>query len=112
MGRVWTDSQTRPARLVASAPSPLAIRLLAKDHAMEEIKRQVNRAHRRLVLQQFLTIVAWSLFATLLVGAIGLTIPKIWVLSGIDREAWMWSWIGGSIAAGLLVAGVWTYIVR
>ena len=79
---------------------------------MEEIKRQVNRAHRRLVLQQFLTIVAWSLFATLLVGAIGLTIPKIWALSGIDKDAWLWSWIGGSIVAGLLVAGVWTYIVR
>ena len=79
---------------------------------MEEIKRQVNRAHRRLVLQQFLTVVGWALFATLLVGAIGLAIPKVWVLSGIDREAWLWSWIGGSLAAGLLVAGIWTYAIR
>lgn len=79
---------------------------------MEEIKRQVTRARRRLVLQQFLTIVGWALFASLLVGAIGLAIPKIWVLSGIDREAWLWAWIGGSIAAGLLVAGIWTYAVR
>jgi hypothetical protein len=65
-----------------------------------------------LVLQQFLTIVGWALFASLLVGAIGLAIPKIWVLSGIDREAWKWTWIGGSIAAGLLVAGIWTYAIR
>lgn len=79
---------------------------------MDEIKRQVRRARRRMVLQQFLTIVAWSLFATLVVGAIGLAIPKIWALTGVDRTAWMWSWIGGSIAAGLLVAGVWTYLVR
>jgi hypothetical protein len=79
---------------------------------MEEIKRQVNRAQRRLVLEQFLTIVAWSLFASLLVGVIGLAIPKIWPLMGVDREAWMWSWIAGSAAAGLLVAGVWTYFVR
>ncbi len=79
---------------------------------MEEIKRQVKRARRRMVLQQFLTIVAWSLFASLLVGAIGLAIPKIWALSGIDREAWKWTWIGGSIATGLLMAGVWTYFVR
>ena len=71
---------------------------------MEEIKRQVNRAQRRMVLEQFLTIVAWSLFASLLVGAVGLAIPKIWALSGIDREAWMWGWIPGSAAAGLLVA--------
>ena len=79
---------------------------------MEEIKRQVKRARRRMVLQQFLTVVGWALFASLLVGAIGLAIPKIWVLTGIDREAWMWSWIGGSIGAGLLVAGVWTYVIR
>lgn len=79
---------------------------------MEEIKRQVNRAQRRMVLEQFLTIVAWSLFASLLVGAVGLAIPKIWALTGIDREAWMWGWIAGSTAAGLLVAGVWTYFVR
>jgi hypothetical protein len=79
---------------------------------MEEIKRQVKRARRRMVLQQFLTIVGWSLFATLLVGAIGLAIPKIWVLTGIDREAWKWTWIGGSIASGLLMAGVWTYLIR
>jgi hypothetical protein len=83
-----------------------------KDHAVEEIKRQVKRAQRRMVLQQFLTIVAWSLFASLLVGAIGLAIPKIWPLVGIDRQAWMWSWIAGSAAAGLAVAGIWTYVVR
>jgi hypothetical protein len=79
---------------------------------MQEIKRQVKRARRRMVLQQFLTVVGWALFASLLVGAIGLTIPKIWVLSGIDLQAWMWTWIGGSIATGLLVAGVWTYVIR
>jgi len=79
---------------------------------MEEIKRQVKRARRRMVLQQFLTIVGWALFASLLVGAVGLAIPKIWVLNGIDRQAWMWSWIGGSIGAGLLVAGIWTYAIR
>jgi hypothetical protein len=72
---------------------------------VEEIKRQVGRAHRRLVMQQFLAVCGWSLFATLLVAAIGLAIPRVWVLN-IDKQIWDWSWIGGGLAAGLLLAGV------
>src|SRR5438105_15357703 len=77
---------------------------------MEEIKRQVGRAQRRLVLEQFLRICGWSLFAALLLAAIGLAIPRIWVLN-TSQQVWDWSWIGGSIAAGILLAAVWTYIV-
>jgi tetratricopeptide (TPR) repeat protein len=78
---------------------------------MEEIKRQVGRAQRRLVLQQFLMVIGWSLFATLLIAVVGLAIPRLWVLNVI-KDTWDWSWIGGGIAAGLLVASVWTYIIR
>ncbi|WP_254509985.1 hypothetical protein [Anatilimnocola floriformis] len=78
---------------------------------MEEIKRQVNRAQRRLIGQQFLSIVVWSLFATLLLAAIGLAIPKIWVMP-VKADVWNYSWLGSSVAAGLLIAGVWTYLVR
>jgi len=78
---------------------------------MEEIKRQVGRAHRRLVFQQFLRVVGWSLFATLLIAAIGLAVPRIWPLA-LDRQIWDWSWIGGGLAAGFVVASVWTLIIR
>jgi hypothetical protein len=78
---------------------------------MDEIKRQVGRAHRRLVIQQFLFVMGWSLFATLLVAVIGLAIPRIWVLA-VDQQVWDWSWIGGGIAAGFVVAGLWTWIIR
>jgi len=78
---------------------------------MEEIKRQVGRAQRRLVLQQFLRVFGWSLFATLLLATIGLAIPRLWVLS-VDQQIWDWSWIGGGIAAGLLMAAIWTYVIR
>ena len=78
---------------------------------MEEIKRQVGRAHRRLVFQQFLRVMGWSLFATLLIAVIGLAVPRIWVLA-VDRSIWDWSWIGGGIVAGFLVAGVWTWLIR
>jgi hypothetical protein len=78
---------------------------------MEEIKRQVGRAQRRLIGQQFLSIVVWSLFATLLIGAIGLAIPKIWALP-IKHDVWTYAWLGGSFGIGLVVALVWTYLVR
>jgi len=78
---------------------------------MDEIKRQVGRAHRRLVFQQFLFVVGWSLFATLLIAAIGLAVPRIWVLA-VDQQAWDWSWIGGGVGAGLLMAGLWTWIIH
>jgi hypothetical protein len=78
---------------------------------MEEIKRQVGRARRRLVLQQFLRVFGWSLFTSLLLAAIGLAIPRIWVLE-INHQVWDWSWIGGGIGVGLLMAAVWTYFIR
>ena len=74
---------------------------------MDKIKHQVAVAHHRMITQQFLGIIAWSLFATLLIAAVGLAIPKIWVLP-VDAAVWTWSWVGGSLAAGLLIAGVWT----
>lgn len=77
---------------------------------MEEIKRQVGRAQRRLVLQQFLMVIGWSLFATLLIAVVGLAVPRLWAIN-VFKDTWDWSWIGGGIAAGLLVASVWTYII-
>ncbi len=78
---------------------------------MEEIKRQVSAAQRRLVMQQFLVIATWALFVCLIVTAVGLAIPKIWPLD-IDSRIWIWSWVGGGCALGFLAAIVWTLIVR
>src|SRR5262245_45069826 len=82
-----------------------------KGSAMEEIKRQVGRARTRLVLQQFLRVFGWSLFTTLLLAVIGLAIPRIWILN-LNQQVWDWSWIGGGIGVGLLMAAIWTYAIR
>ena len=74
---------------------------------MDEIRKQVAAARRRLVLQQFLVIAGWSLFACLLVSAIGLAIPKIWAID-LDARWWTWGWIGGGLLAGIVVAVTWT----
>ena len=78
---------------------------------MNEIRLQVRRARRRLVIQQFLSIVTWCLFGFLLLAAIGVAIPKIWPVS-VKPEIWLWSWVGGSLGVAFLVASVWTYMVR
>jgi len=78
---------------------------------MQEIRKQVRRARGRLILEQFVSILAWSLFATLLLAAIGLAIPKLWFLS-VDPTVWTASWAGGALGIGLLLAIVVTYLVR
>ncbi len=78
---------------------------------MEEIQRQVSRAQRRMVLQQFGGVLVWTMFAVLLVATIGVAIPKIWVI-GVDQNIWQWSWVGGSIGVGLIIAMTWTYLIR
>lgn len=78
---------------------------------MDKIKQHVAVARRRLIAQQFLGIIAWSLFATLLVAAVSLAVPKIWV-PPIDPAVWNWSWAAGGLAAGVLIATVWTWLVR
>lgn len=78
---------------------------------MDQIRRQVAQARRRLILQQFMRVFPWCLFVAMLVAAIGLAVPKIWVLA-VDQRIWLWSWVGGSAAAALLVALTWTFVVR
>jgi HAMP domain-containing protein len=78
---------------------------------MNELTRQVQRAKRRLNRQQLLRTLVWSLFAALLVAAIGLAIPKIWPLA-VESRLWMWSWVGGATIVGLFSAAVWTYVIR
>jgi chemotaxis protein histidine kinase CheA len=80
---------------------------------MEEITRQVKQAQWRLNLERFLNIVGWSLFATLVVGAIGVAIPKFVVLpETVDPDVWFWSWSAGSVALGLVLAAALTYFRR
>ena len=78
---------------------------------MQELKNQVRQARRRLLLEQFLRNVSWSLFAALCVAALALGIPKLWHLP-VDAQTWTIVWIAGATAAGLIVAGVWTFVIR
>ncbi|MCA9155346.1 MAG: hypothetical protein KDA38_11195, partial [Planctomycetales bacterium] len=78
---------------------------------MEELRRQVTRARRRLILQQFIDFFVWTLFAGLLVAVIGVAIPKIWPIN-VDAYVWAGSWIAGGILGAAALAGILTYAVR
>src|SRR4029079_18535875 len=78
---------------------------------MDALKRQVAIAYRRLLIQRFLGLLAWSWFATLVLAAIAVAVPKIFPLE-LDSFIWSTSWIGGAVLVGLVVAAVWTYATR
>jgi hypothetical protein len=78
---------------------------------MDALQKQVAIAYRRLVLQRFLVVLGWSWFGTLTLAAVAVAIPKFVVLD-VDSPVWNAAWIGGAVAAGLLIALIWTYLTR
>ena len=83
---------------------------------MEEIRQQVARAHRRLVMQEFVRVFGWTMFAAMFVVIAGLAVPKIWPLAvtstNFGSSIWMWSWIGGGVVVGVLAAVAITFLRR
>lgn len=78
---------------------------------MEEIKRQVARARRRMNFAEFLQMVSWSLTAALVVALIGVAIPRLWVI-GVREETWTYGWIGGALLAGFVVGWLIAFLRR
>jgi hypothetical protein len=78
---------------------------------MDTLRQQVAIAYRRLMVQRFVAVLAWSWFGTLLVAAGAIALAKTFPL-GVDSLAWTISWIAGALVAGLLIAGIWTYFTR
>lgn len=83
---------------------------------MNEINKQVARAHRRMMTVRFFSILTWSVFAGLFIGVIGLAIPKIWHLEFLQaqgqQDTWALCWIIGGAAFGFFVASVLTWMNR
>ncbi|MFV1966908.1 MAG: hypothetical protein ACC628_15895 [Pirellulaceae bacterium] len=70
---------------------------------MDCIRQQVACVRRRLNMQRFARIAPWTLFASLVLAALALAIPKIWAWN-LDRSLWIEWWIGGAVAVGLCFA--------
>lgn len=74
---------------------------------MEELRKQVRRAQRRLTIQRFVNVLGWCWFAALLVA---LTIIVVDKYHHLHAKAWIWFPI--AVAAGLLAAFVWAILGR
>jgi hypothetical protein len=77
---------------------------------METLRRQIRRAHRRMILQSFLAKLAWCLFATLLVASAAIAVGKYWPVG--EARTWELAWLGSAVGAGVLLAGLWTWLTR
>src|SRR5947209_5904664 len=75
---------------------------------MDVLVKQVRRAQRRLILQQFLGLGVWCWFVALLLATLAIGVGKIWPLN-VEGSMWAAGWIGGSILAGTLAALIGTF---
>ena len=69
---------------------------------MEQITRQINRAHRRLLLQRLVNTTAIWLFALLMIAAAAMLVPKVWPIE-VNQSQWASAWL--LTAIGLSVFG-------
>ncbi len=78
---------------------------------MNDLQKQVHLARRRLLVQQFLSILPWTLSGCFAIAAAAILLPKLWPLA-VDAEIWPWVWLGGALAAGFCAALLATYLRR
>ncbi len=78
---------------------------------MNEIRRRVQQARRRLTLERFFTALPFCLVGTLSLALAAVLWPKFRHLPQAD-ENWPWYWLGGAVAGGFFLAVVWTWLHR
>src|SRR3990170_1369242 len=76
---------------------------------MDQLRQQVARARRRLVLEQFVGRMVWCLLAALTVAAIAVAVPRLVAIENLPAN-WDMAWFLGAIGGGFLIAAVWTFI--
>lgn len=76
---------------------------------MDQLRKQVARARRRLIIEQFLGRLIWCTLGALSLATIAIAAPRIFVIHGL-HENWDTIWLIGSFAAAFVVAGAWTFI--
>lgn len=80
---------------------------------MNEIHQKVSVARRRMFTGRFFSVLTQAIFVGMIVALIGVAIPKIWHLDFLQdpfaRDAWLYSWIVGSIVLGMIATAVITF---
>jgi hypothetical protein len=74
---------------------------------IEQLRKQVRRARRRMAVQRFAGLVGWTCFATLVIAAVLVTVDKYRPL-GVEA----WQWLAGAVGLGVVGAAIWTWWTR
>lgn len=78
---------------------------------MDKLLTQVRRAHRRLIVEQFLHYLVWSAFVALAVAAIAIAVPQVVAINNLPAE-WATWWLSAAGIGCVLGALAMTYIKR
>jgi hypothetical protein len=76
---------------------------------MDQLRKQVARARRRLILEQFVGRLVWCLLGAFTLAAIAVAAPRIIAIENLPVN-WDNIWLLGALAGGFVSAGVWTVI--
>jgi len=76
---------------------------------MDQLRQQVARARRRLVLEQFSGRLVWCLVGALTLAAIAVAVPRIVIVENL-LPSWDTAWLIGAIVVGVLAAAAWTVV--
>jgi hypothetical protein len=76
---------------------------------MDQIRKQIDRARRRLRIELFLRRLVACWFVALLGAAIAIAVPKFVAIETLPPN-WDALWLGGALAIGALFAFAWTWL--
>jgi hypothetical protein len=76
---------------------------------MDQLHKQIARARRRLIVEQFLGRLVRCLLAALVVVAIAVAVPRIVAIEGLS-ERWDINWMIGGLIAGFMGTIAWTIL--
>src|SRR6476620_4294042 len=76
---------------------------------MDQLRKQIARARRRLVIEQFLTRLIWCLLGALSLTAIAVAVPRVIAIDNLP-EKWDNVCLISGLAGAFLVALGWTLI--
>src|SRR5262245_22309311 len=76
---------------------------------MDQLRQQIARARRRMILEQFLGRLVWCLFGALTLATIAIAAPRIVAIENLHPD-WDTYWLAGALGAGFLTAVAWTFI--
>lgn len=76
---------------------------------MQEVRKKTYQARRRLLVERFLSYLAFHLTVLLAVAAATVITTK-WLVVSVPPLAWYCSWIGGALAVGLLISTLMTWL--